>query len=296
MNPCLPILVLLTALPAVPQKSGSYEKGGSQAFLLKAGGELQALPSFEGSARRAAVADTDASGGAARAPKSAPVVSTALSLPLVPVAGVRTILEQAFTGGSAGDWSVSEVDILGQELFVHQLDGVRVRSLGIDLSEASHKSAPIWTLELDVATPRLATGTGSKLPALVKTKEPRTGGVRVIQEGKEIAQVRSVDGLQFEFPASATGTASKVSAPARLSDVLTVRIAGNDVKPWIDRVGQAMAGLEVEILDSSEAKPRSAARITFDSAQLVSLARPCGDGENVLELEFRCSGPRLRFP
>lgn len=296
MNPCLPLLVLLTALPVAPQKPGSYEKGGAQTFLLKAGNELQALPSFDGSARRAAVADTDASGGAARAPKSAPVVSTALSLPLVPAGAVRTILEQAFVGGSAGDWSVSEVDILGQELFVHQLDGVRVRTLGIDLSEASYKSAPIWTLELDVAAPRLATGSGSKVPALVKTKEPRPGGVRVLQEGKEIAQVRSVEGLQFEFPANATGSASKIAAPARLSDVLKVRIAGNDVKPWIDRVGQATAGLEVEILDGSEAKPRSAARITFDSAQLVSLARPCGDGENVLELEFRCSGPRLRFP
>lgn len=295
MNPCLPLLVLLTALPAGPQKSGSSETVGAQTFLLKAGNELQAVPSFEGSARRAAVADTDVSRGAARAPKSAPVVSTALSLPLVPAGAVRTILEQAFVGGSAGDWTVSEVDFLGQEMFVHQLDGVRVRSLGIDLSDANSKAAPTWTVELDVAAPRLATGSGSKVPALAKTKEPRPGGVRVIQEGKEIAQVRSVDGLQFEFSANATGSASKFATPARLSDVLKVRIAGNDVKPWIDRVGQATAGLEVEILDGSEAKPKAAASITFDSAQLVSLARPCGDGENVLELEFRCSGPRLSF-
>lgn len=296
MHALMPLLVLLAAQPAPPQKSGDVHRAGTQTFLLEAAGDSQAVQRFGGSAQRAVLAQLSANGGASSVSKAPPIVSTSVDLPLLPPAGIRTLLEQAFVGGAAGNWLVREFDLQGQEVFVHQLDGVRLRGLVLSNFDAQSKEPPSWNVSLDVAQVRLAAGAKTQTALKPKTKAVRAGGVRVNLEGKEVANVLGVDELRFDFPAIVGGSASKVTAPVLLPDVLRVRVLGNDVKPWIDRLGTATAGLEVELLDASESKPTVAARISFENAQLVAVGRPCDGGLPILELEYRCDGPRLKFP
>lgn len=292
MHALLPLFVLLAAQPAPLQKSGDF-KAGTHTFLLEAGNDSMAVEAFAGSAQRVGV--TSAASGAVNVAKHPPLISTSAVLPLLPGAGLRAILEQAFVGGLAGNWVVREIDFQGQEVFVHQLEGVRLSSLELTAFDAQSKEPPTWSTTFEVGTARLSAGSQGKVAPKGKTKAARAGGVRVVHEGKELTQVHSIDGLRFDFPALSASSPSKSIGPAILPDVLRVRLSGNDVKPWIDRLGSASAGMELELLDANDGKPAVAARITFQSAQLVGVARPCDQGSNVIELEFRCVGPRLKF-
>jgi len=296
MSALLPLLVLLAAPLAPTQKSTDAYRAGAHKVLLEAGGDKLAVTAFGGSSQRIAVAQTSATGGATGVSKTPPVVGTSVNVPLVPGAGLRTLLEQAFAGGAAGSWLVREIDVAGQELFVHQLDGVRLRGLQLANCDLQANEPAEWSLTFDVQQVRLTPGNGSKASSMVKSKSPRFGGVRVIQEGKELEHVLAVEGLRFDFPASEGKASGKPNAYATLPDVLRIRLPGNDVKPWLDKLGSATAGLEVELLDASEAKPTVAARVSFDQAQLVAVARPCSGGSSAFELEYRCAGPRLEFP
>jgi hypothetical protein len=293
MPALMPLLLLLAAQPALLQKSGDTIRVGAHTLLLEAGNDSMAIESFAGSAQRVGV--TSAASGAVNVAKNPPPLSTSALLPMLPGAGLRAILEQAFVGGPAGNWTVREIDFQGQEVFVHQLEGVRLSSLELTAFDAQSKEPVRWSTTFDVGLARLSAGSQGKVAAKVKTKAARAGGVRVLHEGKELPQVHSLDGLRFDFPNLAGSNANKAIGPAILKDVLRVRLVGNDVKPWIDRLGGASAGMELELLDASEAKPTVAARITFESAQLVGVARPCDNGSNLIELEFRCVGPRLKF-
>jgi hypothetical protein len=293
MPALMPLLLLLAAQPVPPQKSGDSIKPGTHSFVLEVGNDSAAIEAFQGSAQRIGV--TSAASGAANVAKTPTPISTSAVLPLLPGAGVRAILEQAFSGTPAGNWQIREIDFRGQEVFVHQLEGVRLRSLELASFDAQSKEAPKWSTTFDVGTARLSAGSQGTVALKGKSKVPRAGGVRILQEGKELAQVRSIDGLRFDFPDLAGSKANKAIGPAILPDVLRVRLAGNDVQPWINRLGSASAAMEIELLDASEAKPTVAARILFDSAQLVGVARPCGNGANEIELEYRCVGPRLKF-
>jgi len=288
----LPLALL--AVPTVPFQKGVVTPA-TRLFVLEAGGDVQILRAFEGSAQRAIVAATSASGGAAAVAKTPPVVSTSVRVPLLPAGGLRTVLEQAFVGGAAGAWTVREVDLQGQEVFVHQLEGVRLRTLDLSGYEASSKEPPEWHAGFDVAVAKLAAGSQSKVATAAKSKAIARGGVRLLLEGKEIQKLFSVEGLHFEFAVASSSASSKVSAPASLPAPLRVRLIGNEVKPWIDLLGKAASGLEIELLDTSGSKPAVVGRVTFQDAQLVAVGRPGDTDFESIELEFRCSGPRLSF-
>lgn len=290
------LLPLLAALPLPPQKSGSGFKTRSPVLHLEVGGDVTPILRFDGSAQRSAVIPSSGAGGSSLA-KAPPVVATLVELPLVPGAGVCAALEQAFTNGVSGDWTVREFDFQGSELFVHGLEGVRLRSLELDLGDVGAKEPPTWSAHVDVALVKLSQGTTGKSGKLLpKAKQPSFAGVRITLDGKEIERVRSVHDLRFEFPSlSATGS-SKARPPTTQAATLRVRQAGSDVKPWLGRLGGSTTDLQVELLELLDTKPGVAASVRYEQAQLVAVARPCDTDQDELELEFLVTGPRLSFP
>lgn len=294
-------LIALLTLPALTgpraaQKS-NYALGAGR-FQLEALGEHQFLSRFEGSAQRAEVQVTNAAGKSTQVAKGPPIVTTAADMTLVPGPGMRGFLEQSLAGTAAvGTWTVREFDVQLREQFVHELQGVRLSALELHVPALSSKDQPFWKAFLEVERVRLSAGSkGDAASKLQQGKPVPGGGLRVNLDGVELARVVEVDGLRFEMPSSQASSSSRTTAQASLAGPVRVRLGGDDVKPWLDRLGGKSSVLEIEVLRSPDPKQGAAATVTLEQSQLVAVLRPGNPDANVFDLEFQCAKPRLRFP